>query len=82
MGNFIIILIVLIIALLAVGILNKFAKYKPSNLIMLLGIETTLVGVALILLSDSMGSEFIVSILGLILVGVGFAVNIYGFINE
>lgn len=81
MGYIFIILIILTIALITVGILNKFAKNKTGHQIMLLGVEITVVGIALILISNSW-RLFILDFLGQVLVVVGFTVNIFGFIND
>lgn len=73
------ILVVLITAIATVVILNSIKIDKTSSQLMLLGIEITIVGTALMMIAFSFDSSLILFLVGLALIVIGLIVNLFGF---
>ncbi|WP_238883306.1 hypothetical protein [Clostridium sp. YIM B02551] len=78
-------LLLLIPILITIAILIRFTENINSIKLMLLGIEISIIGVALIaLVGGGMSSSdgFIYSLVGLVIVLVGITTSIFGFIKK
>jgi hypothetical protein len=76
------IVILLIPILLTIVILDKYTKNKTLIQVMLMGIEVTIVGVAVIAIGGgrfSSNEVFCSNLIGFTIVVVGFTTRIYGF---
>ncbi|MBW9144715.1 hypothetical protein KTC92_15645 [Clostridium sp. CM027] len=79
----ILIVILLIPILLTIVILDKHTKNKTPIQIMLIGIEVTIVGVAIIVIGGGASSNEIphANLIGFTIVVIGLTSSIYGFNN-
>ena len=85
MAALIFMVILIIPILLTIVILDKYTKNKTSSKIMLIGIEVTIVGVAVIAIGGGgLGSNglFYCNLVGLVIVSMGFTSSIYGLIKK
>ena len=85
MAALIFIVILIIPILLTIVILDKYTKNKTSSQIMLIGIEVTIVGVAVIAVGGggfSSNEVFSCNLVGFIIVSMGFTASIYGLIKK
>lgn len=76
------IVILLVPVLLTIVILDKYTNNKTSIQIMLIGIEVTIVGVAIIAIGGggfSSNDTFSTNLVGFIIVVMGLTSSIYGF---
>jgi len=77
--------ILIIPILLTIVILDKCTKTKTSSQIILMGIEVTIVGVAVITMGGggfSSNDVFYCNLVGFAIVLIGITASIYGFIKE
>ncbi|MBU3172371.1 hypothetical protein [Clostridium estertheticum] len=81
MGVLFLIVIFLVPVLLTIIILDKYTKNKNSIQIMLIGIEVTIVGVAIIAFGGggfSSNDAFYFDLIGFVIVVIGLTSSIYG----
>ncbi|MBU3213594.1 hypothetical protein LL033_12400 [Clostridium estertheticum] len=81
MGVLFLIVIFLVPVLLTIVMLDKYTKNKTSIQIMLIGIEVTIVGVAIIAFGGggfSSNETFYFNIIGSIIVVMGITSSVYG----
>ena len=73
------IFVAIIAALVTLAILNNSKIDKTSSQLMLLGLELTIVGAALMLIVVFTNSNAILFLVGIALTVIGLIVNIFGF---